>query len=201
MLDIYFLENTNRSFNDLYLCYCGLEKCVPLYSFGPAVRPNYLIHYVLDGEGYYYVNDNKYKVRKNQGFLIEPNVVTFYQADKDNPWTYLWIGIDGDKAKLYLNSVGLDSEHLIFTHEKDDALKEYVLEKKEAIIQRNDRHVEQINLFMRICPGIWRITEIFLFLFGAGRCNGNFGGSGKPDDLKYSIYSYSYYTVKMENPL
>ena len=28
----------------------------------------------------------------------------------------------------YLNSVGLDSEHLIFTHEKDDALKEYVLE-------------------------------------------------------------------------
>lgn len=128
MLDIYFLENTNRSFNDLYLCYCGLEKCVPLYSFGPAVRPNYLIHYVLDGEGYYYVNDNKYKVRKNQGFLIEPNVVTFYQADKDNPWTYLWIGIDGDKAKLYLNSVGLDSEHLIFTYEKDDALKEYVLE-------------------------------------------------------------------------
>ena len=201
MLDIYFLENTNRSFNDLYLCYCGLEKCVPLYSFGPAVRPNYLIHYVLDGEGYYYVNDNKYKVRKNQGFLIEPNVVTFYQADKDNPWTYLWIGIDGDKAKLYLNSVGLDSEHLIFTHEKDDALKEYVLEKKEAIIQRNDRHVEQINLFMRICPGIWRITEIFLFLFGTGRCNGNFGGSGKPDDLKYSIYSYGYYTVKMENTL
>ncbi len=32
------------------------------------------------------------------------------------------------KLKLYLNSVGLDSEHLIFTYEKDDALKEYVLE-------------------------------------------------------------------------
>ena len=79
--------------------------------------------------------------------------------------------------------------------------KEYILEKKEAIIQKNDRHVEQIKLFVRICPGIWRITEIFLFLFGAGRCNGNFGGSGKPDDLKYSIYSYGYYTVKMENPL
>lgn len=76
-----------------------------------------------------------------------------------------------------------------------------ILEKKEAIIQKNDRHVEQVNLFVRICPGIWRITELFLFLFGAGRCNGNFGSSGKPDDLKYSIYSYGYYTVKMENPL
>ena len=82
MLDIYFLENTNRSFNDLYLCYCGLEKCVPLYSFGPAVRPNYLIHYVLDGEGYYYVNDNKYKVRKNQGFLIEPMLLHFIKLIK-----------------------------------------------------------------------------------------------------------------------
>ena len=75
------------------------------------------------------------------------------------------------------------------------------MEKKETIIQKNDRHVEQVNLFVRICPGIWRITELFLFLFGAGRCNGNFGSSGKPDDLKYSIYSYGYYTVKMENPL
>lgn len=128
MLDIYFLENTNRNFNDLYLCYCGLEKCAPLYSFGPAVRPTYLLHYVLEGQGYYYVNDNKYTVSKNQGFLIEPNVVTFYQADKDNPWTYLWIGIDGDKAKLYLNSAGLNEKHLIFTYEKDDSLKEYVLE-------------------------------------------------------------------------
>ena len=128
MLDIYFLENTNRNFNDLYLCYCGLEKCAPLYSFGPAVRPTYLLHYVLDGQGYYYVNDTKYTVSKNQGFLIEPNVVTFYQADKDNPWTYLWIGIDGDKAKLYLNSAGLNENHLIFTYEKDDSLKEYVLE-------------------------------------------------------------------------
>lgn len=128
MLDIYFLENTNRNFNDLYLCYCGLEKCAPLYSFGPAVRPTYLIHYVLDGKGYYYVNDNKYTVEKNQGFLIEPNVVTFYQADKENPWTYLWIGIDGDKVKLYLNAAGLNENNLIFNYEKDDSLKEYVLE-------------------------------------------------------------------------
>ena len=65
----------------------------------------------------------------------------------------------------------------------------------------NYTRVEQINLFVCICPDVYWITEIFLFLFGAGRCNGNFGGSGKPDDLKYSIYSYSYYTVKMENPL
>lgn len=40
-----------RKFNDLYFCYCGYEACAPLHSFGPAVRPNYLIHFVMDGKG------------------------------------------------------------------------------------------------------------------------------------------------------
>lgn len=128
MLNVYFLENSNRDFNDMYLCYCGLEKCVPLHSFGPAVRPNYLLHYVLDGKGYYYVNDKKYTVTRNHGFLICPNVVTFYQADKDDPWTYIWIGIDGNKVDYYLKSVGLDNDNLIFKSNKNDELKEYVLE-------------------------------------------------------------------------
>ncbi|MGY5240451.1 AraC family transcriptional regulator [Clostridium tertium] len=128
ILEAYFLENSTRDFNDMYLCYCGLEKCVSLHSFGPAIRPNYLLHYVLDGKGYYYVDNNKYTVSKNQGFLINPNVVTFYQADKDNPWTYLWIGIDGNKVESYLNSVGLDKNNLIFKSDKNDALKEYVME-------------------------------------------------------------------------
>ena len=164
MLDVYFLENTNRNFNDLYLCYCGLEKCSPLHSFGPAIRPTYLIHYVLDGQGYYYVNDNKYTVSKNQGFLIEPNVVTFYQADKDNPWTYLWIGIDGDKVKLYLNSAGLNENHLIFTYEKDDSLKEYVLEILKHHTM-SDSHAFKIEgllylFFSKLCEDRKEISSI-----------------------------------------
>lgn len=112
----------------MYLCYCGFEKCASLHSFGPAIRPNYLLHYVLDGKGYYYVDNKKYTVSRNQGFLIAPNVVTFYQADKDEPWTYLWIGIDGDNVEFYLKSVGLDKTNLIFTSESNDELKGYVME-------------------------------------------------------------------------
>ena len=128
MLDVYFLENNNKDFKDMYLCYCGLEKCTPLHSFGPAIRPNYLLHYVLDGKGYYYVNDHKYTVTKNQGFLICPNVVTFYQADKDNPWTYLWLGIDGDKVTTYLQAIDLNENNLIFDSEYASELKDYTLD-------------------------------------------------------------------------
>lgn len=128
MLDVYFLENNNKDFKDMYLCYCGLEKCLPLHSFGPAIRPTYLLHFVLEGKGYYYVNDHKYTVSKNQGFLICPNVVTFYQADKDDPWTYLWLGIDGEKVSMYLHSIGLDSNNLTFNSEYGDELKKYTLD-------------------------------------------------------------------------
>lgn len=84
----------------MYLCYCGMQKCKPLYHYGPAIRNNYIIHFVLEGTGYYYVNDTKYTITKNQGFLIRPNEVTFYQSDKNDPWTYIWIGFDGKKSIL-----------------------------------------------------------------------------------------------------
>lgn len=128
MSNVFFLEINNDKFKDLYLCYCGLEECKSSYSFGPAIRPNYLIHYILKGKGVYYVNNKQYHINENQGFLINPNIVTFYQADIKDPWTYIWIGFDGEKAKEYLKFANLDEDNLIFTYDKDDSLKDYVLQ-------------------------------------------------------------------------
>ena len=40
-----------------------------------------------------------------------PNVRTYYEADADDPWTYLWIGFDGEKAASYVQELGLSEEH------------------------------------------------------------------------------------------
>ena len=37
-----------------------------------------------------------------EGFLVEPEVLTYYQADSEEPWSYLWIGFSGKYAKEYL---------------------------------------------------------------------------------------------------
>lgn len=121
-----YLELKDKNSLDLYLGYCGMEKCVPSHSYGPAVRNNFLIHYIIDGEGTYYVNGRSYKLRKNQGFLICPNELTYYEANKENPWTYMWIAFNGIKAKKYLEYSGLNEENLIFEYMEDDSLEVYI---------------------------------------------------------------------------
>jgi AraC-like DNA-binding protein len=123
-----YLEPQKKQSVDLFLCYCGSENCTPGYSYGPAVRSQYLIHYIIDGEGSYTVNNTTYKLKKNQGFLICPDILTYYEADKDNPWSYMWVGFNGVKAQTYLNYANLNEENLIFEYSEDDSLKNYISE-------------------------------------------------------------------------
>lgn len=123
-----YLETFKKQSVDLFLCFCGTENCTPGYSYGPAIRSQYLIHYIIDGEGTYTVNNKSYKLKKNQGFLICPNTLTYYEADKDNPWSYMWIGFNGVKAQTYLNYANLNEENPIFEYSNDESLKNYINE-------------------------------------------------------------------------
>ena len=124
----YELMLTNTLFRDLSLSFCGMSECKPGHRFGPAVRPNYIIHYVLSGKGIYQVGETQYEIREGQGFLIEPEVLTFYKADEKEPWTYIWVGFTGEMAGTYLSDIGLHSEHLIFQCDQKEELKSLVLE-------------------------------------------------------------------------
>lgn len=127
MEESYVLQMKNRKFKDLYLCFCGYAKCRPLHSFGPAVRPNYVLHYIIEGKGKFSLRGKEYYLQAGQGFLIVPGMQTFYQADEEVPWSYLWIGFAGERAEEYLKDLGLDKEHLVFRSGGGEKLKELVL--------------------------------------------------------------------------
>ncbi|MCI9643348.1 MAG: AraC family transcriptional regulator [Oscillibacter sp.] len=120
------LQKQYQKFSDFYLCYCGHARCEPLHSYGPAVRPNYLLHYILEGSGVYHVEDQEFSLQKGEGFLIEPNKQTFYQASEEDPWTYLWIGFDGAKCGSCLRSLGLGEGRLTFRCEDGGELLKLV---------------------------------------------------------------------------
>lgn len=122
-----YLELENKSFEELHVVFCGMEECPSNYYYGPSVRTHYLIHYCLSGKGKYNVNGKIYEIGKGDAFLIMPNVITYYQADNDNPWTYVWIGFDGTKAKPYLSRCNLDSNNLVIHSDNINELKEIVI--------------------------------------------------------------------------
>lgn len=88
---------------DLYLCYCGIEECSRGHSFGPAVREDYLIHFITSGRGTYRVRGETFALGKGDYFLIRPGEETFYQADRMEPWSYAWVGFNGIKAPVYMD--------------------------------------------------------------------------------------------------
>ena len=85
---------------------CGYSTTAPLHSFGPAVRPHYLIHFILNGKGIFQKGDKTYHLETGQGFFIEPDELTFYQADAKEPWEYLWVGFNGTMVPELLKQIG-----------------------------------------------------------------------------------------------
>lgn len=128
MENAYVLELINPLFQDFYLCFCGYSACKPLHSYGPAARPNYIIHYILEGKGSYQIGERKYHLSKGQGFLIEPEYMTYYQADRQEPWTYIWVGFNGADAAKRLKDIGLSNDQPVFQCREGEKLKDIVLD-------------------------------------------------------------------------
>lgn len=83
---------------DINPIYFGYEDCEHGHSHGPSIRPYYLIHFIQSGKGIFKIEDREYSLSENQLFVISPGAKTFYQADKKDPWKYIWIGFTADNG-------------------------------------------------------------------------------------------------------
>lgn len=100
---------------DLELTQFGTEKCKPSHSFGPAIREYYLLHYIVSGKGEFLdAQSHPHTLSAGHGFLISPFECTYYQADSQDPWEYIWIGFIGRRVPQYLSYLGLNSKNPVF---------------------------------------------------------------------------------------
>ena len=136
--------NTKKESTDLNVCQFGIEYCEPLHAFGPAVRDHFLIHCVLGGEGTFQCGNKRFRIGKGQGFLINPGIVTFYQADEQEPWSYAWIGFQGVKAEYYLKSAGINRDSPVFCFKDTEKIR-CVIEKMLSV-SIMDTHGELVML-------------------------------------------------------
>ncbi len=112
--------------------YLGHEQCSSAHRFGPAIRREFLLHFVIRGKGRLQTEDGEFYLEEGEGFLIFPGEITTYIADKDDPWEYLWVGVDASK-------------------EAESALRRHGLEKGVHCFVYRDRH-EVIPYLQSLIP-------------------------------------------------
>lgn len=82
----------SKPYKDVCPVQCGTENCSPSHKYGPAIRTHYLLHFVVSGKGSFSTQRGTFKLGKNEMFIIRPYEITYYEADGEDPWTYIWIG-------------------------------------------------------------------------------------------------------------
>ena len=98
-------ENTKTRFfpipknHPVFVLDIGFHETPPLHTYGPAIRPYYLLHLVESGQGEIERAGQKTPVYSGQAFWIQPGEITTYRADPNDPWSYYWISFNGDFAK------------------------------------------------------------------------------------------------------
>lgn len=163
--------------------YSGYEKCSAGHFFGPAVRVHYLIHLVISGKGLYQVRKDTYTVCAYQAFLIRPQEVTFYAADKEEPWEYLWFAFDGQEANRLIASFFSDDTPYVISAERTSLLAQLL---QTAIPSFQKHKLEQLEL----CG--WYYLFFSCFNRQEEKRQKSFKDVCLPDVLNYMRYNYMH---------
>ena len=142
MQNLIFSIFPNQNSVDIGLYQIGWERRTPAHSFGPAARNHYLFHYILSGTGTLMADDSKgvtqtYSIKSMQGFMIFPNQITTYVADKQLPWEYVWLEFDGLRVKSLLDTIGLSLDKPVY-HARNKSLREDMANEMLYISRHKD---------------------------------------------------------------
>lgn len=158
----YELEFSGEKSGSLFVNCCGMSRTEPFHSFGPAIKPHFVIHFVISGKGKFSIGNKDYSLEAGYGFVIPPDELTFYQADEQDPWTYVWVGFNGSMAGELIKSMGLSAATPVFRSDKDKELTKAVMDMMEhnTFGVANDlRRSGQLYLFLSLIAESAHIEE------------------------------------------
>ena len=109
----------------LFLTECGIQICHSGHAVPPLRYPDYSMHFILEGKGFYEIDGVRYELCAGDGFLIKPKDLCAYTADVDAPWKYIYVSFRGTEAERLVESCGL-AQKSIFRFPCDEAMKHHL---------------------------------------------------------------------------
>ncbi|MHA7962572.1 AraC family transcriptional regulator [Paenibacillus sp. CAU 1782] len=92
--------------DEMSVLFCGEGEPRGGHAIGPAVHDYYLIHIVLDGGGVFETLGERHRLKAGDCFVIFPEVLVRYEADKQHPWSYMWVAFSGGASDDMLSRIG-----------------------------------------------------------------------------------------------
>ena len=98
---------------DLTLNYCGLENCEPMFVMPPHIREEYLVHYIISGEGIFVTPEKQYNVKSGDIFIIYPGKPVSYRTNPDNPFHFSWFSFTGASSETVVSELGFSHNNCV----------------------------------------------------------------------------------------
>lgn len=94
--------------DDFKLTQYGYHRWSKETAHAPTIKDSYVLHIVLEGKGFVRVKNKQYQVFPGNAFLIRPGELIDYYSDKNNIWSYIWLGVEGNSAEEFFFRYGFD---------------------------------------------------------------------------------------------
>lgn len=175
------------SYDDVNLYEVGCQKCDPSYGYGPIIRKLYILHYVVSGEGILRINNHEFAIKEHDIFVIPAHTASYYEADENHPWNYIWIQFDGFKIKEMLNNCGLsDKSPILSLHQEAKKVEDCI---RHILTNYGDEYA---------CIG--KVYELFQHMIHAANLK-NKPQKKRTDSLTYIQTTIQFIRQKYSDPI
>ncbi|NMM93017.1 AraC family transcriptional regulator [Bifidobacterium sp. DSM 109957] len=111
---LFFGVPDNHASDHIALSYLGISQTEPRHDYGPSMNDPWVIHIVLRGSGTVFTEESYYELKEGDGFLIRPGAAIRYVASDNDPWGYVWFGLEGDLVGRYFKTMGFADDQVAF---------------------------------------------------------------------------------------